>query len=591
MRYLATDHKWKAELQKIEWERIHLHLYLTLEKEGKAVPVTEKVRFYLVDKMLGKAAAELRVLAYENGQYHLTTNITNPGNCACIPSGIYALFVSDGENTVADAEYDYGIFEKMADHSRNFPYNGGQKVYAVSFGTKEGEDNLPFEMTILAATKANMEFPSLAHLHNRIHPVKNVMATWFSSKNFLRRSYQFYYKKYKKNRAHTVLFLTEQNDKIASNLKAVMERMQQRGMEKEYTILTSARFGARGNHGFKSWLALMKKMASSGIIFVDDHAPVLDWMKLSDDTKVVQLWHAGAGFKSSGYSRWGHPGCPAPQSAHRQYSYGISGSKSIAHFFSEVWGINEEQVLPTGLPRMDEYLDPERRARVEQKLYEKYPLCKGKKVILFAPTYRGRNKLLAYYPYELIDFDKLYDLCGEEYVVLFKMHPWVASAVPIKEPHKDRFVDVNKFPDINDLFYITDLLITDYSSNIFEYSLMKKPMLFFAFDKLQYAYSRGFHRAYEESAPGKVVYTFDELLTAIREQDFEFEKVEAYVDFSFDHIDCNASDRVIDWFVLGQIPVEMQADIDTVRNHYREMQKIVFENPELGEEQRDRSTV
>ena len=54
MRYLATDHKWKAELQKIEWERIHLHLYLTLEKEGKAVPVTEKVRFYLVDKMLGK---------------------------------------------------------------------------------------------------------------------------------------------------------------------------------------------------------------------------------------------------------------------------------------------------------------------------------------------------------------------------------------------------------------------------------------------------------------------------------------------------------------------------------------------------------
>ena len=106
MRYLATDHKWKAELQKIEWERIHLHLYLTLEKEGKAVPVTEKVRFYLVDKMLGKAAAELRVLAYENGQYHLTTNITNPGNCACIPSGIYGLFVSDGENTVADAEYD-----------------------------------------------------------------------------------------------------------------------------------------------------------------------------------------------------------------------------------------------------------------------------------------------------------------------------------------------------------------------------------------------------------------------------------------------------------------------------------------------------
>ena len=107
-------------------------------------------------------------------------------------------------------------------------------------------------------------------------------------------------------------------------------------------------------------------------------------------------------------------------------------------------------------------------------------------------------------------------------------------------------------------------------------------MLFFAFDKLQYAFSRGFHRAYEESAPGKVVYTFEELLTAIREQDFEFEKVEEYVKFSFDHIDCNASDRVIDWFVLGQIPAEMQADIDAVKDAYRKMQKIVFKNPELG---------
>ena len=580
MKYLVTDHKWKAEVQKIEWERIHLHIYLTLEKEGRTVSDTQKMRFYLVDKMLGMAMAELCILKYENGQYHLTTNITNQGNCACIPSGIYGLFISDGENTVAVAEYAYRIFGKLADYSRNFPYNGGQKVYTVNFGVKEGEDNLPFEMTILAAAKTNTNFPALVHLHDRIHPVNNIRATWLSSKNFLRRSYQFYYKKYKKKRAYTVLFLTEQNDQIASNLKAVMERMQQRGMEKEYTILTSARFGARGNHGFKSWLVLVKKLASSGIVFVDDHAPVLDWLKLSDDTKVVQLWHAGAGFKSSGYSRWGHPGCPAPQSAHRQYSYGISGSQNIAHFFSEVWGINEEQVLPTGMPRMDEYLNQERRVEVEQKLREKYMLCKEKKVILFAPTYRGRSKLTAYYPYELIDFEKLYELCGDEYVVFFKMHPWVPEAVPIPKQYQDKFVDVNKFPNINDLFYITDLLITDYSSNIFEYSLMKKPILFFAFDKLQYAYSRGFHRAYEESAPGKVVYTFEQLLAAIREHDFEFEKVEEYVNYSFDYIDCNASDRVIDWFVLGQLPKEFQNRINGVKEKYQEMQKLLFENPE-----------
>lgn len=81
----------------------------------------------------------------------------------------------------------------------------------------------------------------------------------------------------------------------------------------------------------------MKLLAQSGTIFIDDHAPVLDWLKLDDDTTLIQLWHAGAGFKSSGYSRWGHEGCPSPQSCHRQYKYGIAGSK-ISHRFFRKYG-------------------------------------------------------------------------------------------------------------------------------------------------------------------------------------------------------------------------------------------------------------
>lgn len=150
-------------------------------------------------------------------------------------------------------------------------------------------------------------------------------------------------------------------------------------------------------------------------------------------------------------------------------------------------------------------------------------------------------------------------------MVLFKMHPWVASHVPIEKKYKDRFMDVGKYPNINDLFYITDLLVTDYSSNIYEYSLMRKPMMFFAFDKVQYSFSRGFHRDYEEAAPGKVCYTFSEFLEAFRQKDFEFEKVEQYIEHHFDYIDSNASDRVIDWLVLGQIPEEIQQNLERVR--------------------------
>ena len=229
---------------------------------------------------------------------------------------------------------------------------------------------------------------------------------------------------------------------------------------------------------------------------------------------------------------------------------------NIAFFFSEQFGINEEQILPTGMPRMDKYLDPEHRKETEKTLYEKYPQLKDKKIILFAPTYRGMNRREAYYPYHLIDFDQFYEVCGDEYMVLFKMHPWVSEAVPIPEQYKDKFLDFNKYPNINDLYYIADLLITDYSSSVFEYSLMRRPMMFFAFDELQYSYSRGFHRDYRSAAPGKVCRTFDELLEAFVAKDFEFEKNAPYIDYHFDHTDNGATDRVIDWFILDEIPEE-----------------------------------
>jgi CDP-ribitol ribitolphosphotransferase len=211
-------------------------------------------------------------------------------------------------------------------------------------------------------------------------------------------------------------------------------------------------------------------------------------------------------------------------------------------------------------------------------------------VILFAPTYRGKNRADAYYPYELIDFQKLYELCGDEYVVLFKMHPWVSQPVPIAPEWKDKFIDGNTYPNINDLFYITDLLISDYSSNIFEYSLMQKPMLFFAFDKIQYSFSRGFHRDYELSAPGKVCYTFEELLTAIAQKDFESEKVAEYVTHHFDHIDSHASDRVIDWILLDQMPEDIRSAITERDRKVASLKYLDFsalapeeENPSLSE--------
>lgn len=567
-----SEKKMTAVVTSVRWERIFLHLDVKVEY-ADAGQKSGELCFYAVDQLYDSPAM-FKITGEQDGIYHLKLNVTNGGENVCLPSSEYRIFVCRDDVILADCETDTAIVGEMENFSRTFLFSEHTKGYTITFYVEEETETLPFRFCILGAEECDLKFPEKLSLREALCLGESLKESWFSKRNVIRTMYSFFCKIYASRRKNTILLMSEQNDTIRYNLKAVADRMKERGMEKDFRILYSARSAAAESQSLKSWFSLIQKLAQSGIIFLDDHAVVLNWLKLSKDTKLIQLWHAGAGFKSSGYSRWGHKGGPGAASCHRQYTFGIAGSKNIAPFFSEVWGINDEQVLPTGMPRMDEFLREDYREQKTKELYEKYPICKGKKVMLYAPTYRGRGKKEAYYPYKRIDFQGLYEACGDEYVVLFKMHPWVKGNVPIEDAYKDKFLDVSKYLNINDLFYITDLLVTDYSSNIFEFSLMKKPMLFFAFDKTQYAFSRGFHRDYEKSAPGKVCYTFEELLEAFRNQDFEYEKVEEYIRYHFDYIDSNASDRVIDWLVYDKMPEEIRADLERVKRenaHRREL--------------------
>lgn len=572
-----------ATIVSICWERVTVHIDVKLEYKENAIKDQLLDFFAVSSEYTANAAFKQKKL--EDNLIRLSLNVTNPGDCQCLAMGSYAILACQKDEILAKCVVSPEVVPEMENQSRSFLHNNRGRAYIVNFYVTEGEDELPLQMHVMDSVKASMEQQTNRQIVKSaiIDPIRKL------KKNAGRMRWKFYYHNYirrykKKNKV--IMFMTEQSDKLGTNLIAVYDRMCERGMDKEYTILTSARPESYIRQPRSSTKKLIKQLAQCDMVFVDDHVPLFDWLELNSRTKLIQLWHAGAGFKSSGYSRWGHMGCPAPVSCHRQYAYGISGSRHIAMFFSEVFGITDEQILPTGMPRMDEYLDEKYQNAKKEELYKLYPMCKGKKVILFAPTYRGKNRNDAHYPYDMIDFDRLYEFCGDEYVVFFKMHPWVLESVPIREEHKSRFMDVNTFPNINDLFYITEILITDYSSNIFEYSLMRKPMLFFAFDKIQYSFSRGFHRDYEEAAPGKVCYTFDEVMTALENKDYDYEKVEEYVDKHFDYIDSHASDRVIDWILLGNIPEDIAADLKHNKKEIKRMQSLDFSV--LAEESQDK---
>lgn len=569
--------KINSYVREVSWERIHMFLKLEVETDEE---LSEETRFFLVNEQY-LVETEFTILSRKDYTFFLTLNVTNSGINRCVDNGTYTILMVDGDSLISEVGYE-GTSQMLEGWGRTFRYLNNVGAYTVTCLLDEFSEDSRFQILIYNTVKRGM---------SHITPLVSVKTSKLSkyctrlkerfNKSVKMRAYRIGYRFlqclfYRKN-GKKILFMSEQDDKLALNMQVLYNRMKERELDREFDFSFSLRKATSEKQSLRSSLYMMKCVAGANLIIVDDHVPLFDKIALSEDTKMIQIWHAGAGFKGVGYSRWGHCGCPGPYSCHRQYDFCISGSSNISSFFSEQFGILDEQIIPTGMPRMDAYLNKENREKITNHLYEMYPEAIGKKVMLFAPTYRGQNRATAYYPYEKIDFRGLYEFCTEKgYVIFFKMHPWVSEAVPINSEYNDRFFDLNTYPNINDLFYITDLLITDYSSSIYEFSLMRKPMMFFAYDKVQYSASRGFHRDYDSTVPGKVCESFEEVMTALWNEDFEFEKVEEYIRAHFDYVDDHASDRIIDWLILGNLPKEYEEKLKKKRKRVRDIRGISY---------------
>ena len=349
------------------------------------------------------------------------------------------------------------------------------------------------------------------------------------------------------------ILLMSENRAMGGNLKALDDRLKERGLDKSFKI--SYHFAkvldGGGVRMLLTWVRLAALCSKQDFIFIDDHEPFFEHIRLDKRTTFVQLWHAGVGFKSVGLSRFGKEGCCHPfATAHRKYDYAVVGGEKLRDVYAEVFGIDREKCLPYGLPRNDGYLDRERIESFRSDFYKKYPQFSDKEIILFAPTYRGDDVRDAYYPFDMLDQKKIFDMCGDKRVFLIKMHPFVKEKIQIDEAYASRIFDFSFFDDINSLFYVSDVLVTDYSSSIYEYALLKKPIVFFAFDKEKYELERSLHRSLDDNAPGKVCSSLEEVLQAIDNGDLEREKLEKFIDENIHLSDTLASDRVIDEIIL-----------------------------------------
>ena len=346
-----------------------------------------------------------------------------------------------------------------------------------------------------------------------------------------------------------VLFLEMRFTKLSNSFELIYKALEESG---EYDLKCSyVQFNfIRGREFTQRVNEMLKELATAKYVFVDDASLILSSIPLRKETVAINLWHACGAFKKFGRSTAELKFGSSAATLDKYPNYGNLTHVTVSSP-EVVWAYEEAMHLPkgivkaTGVSRTDQFYDKEFVESRKQKLYEIMPEAKDKKVILYAPTFRG-HVATASSP-DRIDFERFCRELGNEYVIVCKHHPFVKNPPIIPEELQHFARDLTKYLSIEDLLCCADICISDYSSLVFEYSLFEKPMIFYAYDYDNYCDWRGFYYDYSEFTPGPVVQTEDELLNSIKNIDTQFDK-QKVIDFKekfMGSCDGHATERII----------------------------------------------
>lgn len=302
----------------------------------------------------------------------------------------------------------------------------------------------------------------------------------------------------------------------------------------------------------KRSLHCIRLIATAAYVFLDDTTDIADTVPIRKETTVTQLWHACGAFKRFGYSTassiFGENSRTLKRyPSHRNYAYVTVSSPDIAWAYEEAMNMPKSsgKVVPTGVSRTDVFFNDEFKNNANKKVRSLIPNLNGRKIILYAPTFRGHVKT-AYSP-DKLDIPLMREKLRDKYVLLIKNHPFIKKPSEIPSDCRDFCIDVTQKAQIEELLCSVDICISDYSSLIFEYSLFERPMLFYAFDLEDYNDWRGFYYDYDSLTPGEVFTTTEAMIDYIADIDnkFNVEIVRNFRQKFMQSCDGHATDRII----------------------------------------------
>ena len=186
--------------------------------------------------------------------------------------------------------------------------------------------------------------------------------------------------------------------------------------------------------------------------------------------------------------------------------------------FARIFHAAKDAILLSDLPRNDSLLkySQEHILAIKQALH----IDTGKKVILYTPTYREYlvNTEQQTYIAPPMDLEHWKQELGKEFILLIRAHYAVSAALNLKD--SDFVKDVSTYPTLNDLYAISDMMISDYSSTYFDYAILDRPMFCFAYDRKEYETKRGLYLNLDEVLPCGIDYDEDSLLNRIKNANY-----------------------------------------------------------------------
>lgn len=354
-----------------------------------------------------------------------------------------------------------------------------------------------------------------------------------------------------------IVFCDRSSESLPEDFSSLYEKAKENGFECRLLL----KHGKKSSCIYKNELRkirddlqFMRYYARAKTVFLNDYYLPAYSAEPRSGTNLIQLWHACGAFKKWGYSTadssWGMTGDELKRyNVHRTYTAVSVSAEATVPKYAEAFGISESVIKPLGTPRTDVLFEDGCAEKQRAAILKKYPEIGNRKIILYAPTIRG-NSLRESVAENALDILKMKEALGEDYALLLRLHPHAAKSFQLSKEEEAQLssflFDGSNGISSAEALAAADILVTDYSSVIFEYSLFERPMIFYAYDLEEYESGRSFYYNYRSFVPGDICKTADELIGCVRanETDFDESKVRQFKEKFMSACDGESTDRI-----------------------------------------------